>query len=213
MRNVTRAIPVLSVVLLVFLGTIGVGYGLWAKTLSIEGVVHTGDVDARWVSGICSEFNSWPAFPARPEDIGEAEGKDVGSWTIEIDEEDDQILHFTIENGYPSYAVDCQVHFEVEGTIPVIVRGTAVWPGPELTNCTLSGSNKKTLVCDQLTVIFTDNLNTQLHPGDEAASSLTVHVEQPAAQNELYTFDVGVCMAQWNEGATAAECFAAAPVH
>ena len=92
-----------------------------------------------------------------------------------------------------------QVHFAVEGTIPVIVRGTSVSAGNGLTNCTLIGTNKKTLACDQLTVIFTNDLGTQLHPGDEAASSLTVHVEQPAAENAFYTFDVGVCMAQWNK--------------
>jgi hypothetical protein len=201
----------LILILLLALGSLGVGFGLWSKTLTIEGSVHTGEVDARWTGASCTEFHTWPDLPSSPADQGELLGKDVGDWDISVDPQDDQILHFTIWNGYPSYAVDCQVHFEVEGTIPVIVRGTAIWPGPELTNCTLSGSNNKTLVCDQLTVIFTDNLGSQLHPGDEAASSLTVHVEQPAQENDLYTFDVGVCMAQWNEGATAAECFAAAP--
>ena len=201
----------LILILLLALGSLGVGFGLWSNALTIVGQVHTGEVDAAWTSAGCFEFNSWPNPPRVEADYGELLGKDVGDWDVEIDPQDDQILHFIIVNGYPSYAVDCQVHFAVEGTIPVIVRGTAVFPGSELTNCTLSGSNQKTLACDQLTVIFTDNLGTQLHPGDEAASSLTVHVEQPAAENELYTFDVGVCMAQWNEGATAQECFDAAP--
>ena len=201
----------LAVVLLLALALLGVGYGLWSKTLTIEGQVHTGEVDAAWTSAGCFELNSWPNPPDVEADYGELLGKDVGDWDIEIDPQDDQILRFTIVNGYPSYAVDCQVHFAVEGTIPVIVLGTSVSPGDDLTNCTLSGSNEKTLACDQLTVIFTDNLGTQLHPGDKAASSLTVHVEQPAAENGLYTFDVGVCMAQWNEGATAQECFDAAP--
>jgi hypothetical protein len=201
----------LLMLMVLALASLGVGYGLWSETLTIRGEVHTGEVDARWVTAGCFEFNSWPALPTAPEDYGEAEGKDVGQWKISIDPDDDQILHFEITNGYPSYAVDCQVHFLVEGTIPVIVRGTAIGAGPELTGCTLTGDNKKTLQCDQLTVIFTDNLGSQLHPGDEAASSLTVHVEQPADENAVYEFDVRVCMAQWNEAATPGECFAAAP--
>jgi hypothetical protein len=201
----------LILILLLALGSLGVGYGLWSKTLTIVGKVETGEVDARWKGASCTEFHTWPSLPSSPADQGELLGKDVGAWNVEVDPDDDQILHFTILNGYPSYAVDCQVHFEVQGSIPVIVRGTAVWPGQGLTNCTLTGSNSKTLACDELTVVFTDNLGSQLHPEDEAASSLTVHVEQPADENSLYTFDVGVCMAQWNEGATAAECFAAAP--
>lgn len=213
MRHV---VPTSVVILLVALGTVGVGYGLWAKTLTIEGQVHTGSVDARWTGRVCSEFNSWPDLPKDDEDDGEAEGKDVGEWSVTIDPDDDQILHFTLVNGYPSYAVDCQVHFKVEGTIPVVVRGTSIIPGNGLTHCTLDdldSGNKKILRCDQLTVIFTDNLGSQLHPGEEAASSVTVHVEQAAEQEARYEFDIGVCLAQWNEEATAAECFAAAPSH
>lgn len=196
--------------LLVALVTMSVAYGLWSDTLIINGTVHTGEVDARWITqGTgCFEFYPWP----NGGNYGEVEGKDVGSWDINIDNEDDRILHFTINNGYPSYAVDCQVHFMVEGTIPVIVRGTTIIPvSPNLTNCSLTGTVAKTLKCDQLTVKFVDNLNVQLHPGDEAASSLIVHVEQPAQELAKYEFEVGVCMGQWNEAATAAECFAAAP--
>jgi hypothetical protein len=204
-----RAPPmmVLAVVLLVALTTLGVSYGLWSKTLTIDGKVHTGEVDAKWKFAGCFEFYPWPEGG----NDGEVGGVDVGSWEIWIDPDDDQILHFVVDNGYPSYAVECEVEFEVEGTIPVIVRGTTIVPGDNLTNCTLSGRNSKTLECDQLTVKFVDNLGSQLHPGDEAASSLKVHVEQPAEEETTYTFQVLVCMAQWNEDATADECYAAAP--
>lgn len=201
----------LIIVLLLALTAMGVGYGLWAKTLTIEGAVHTGEVDARWSAASCLEFHTWPDLPTSEEDYGEAGGKDVGSWTTEIDPEDDQVLRFAIENGYPSYAVDCEVRFQVEGTIPVVVRGTRVLPGANLTGCTLTGEDPKTLACDQLTVVFEDSLGEQLHPGEEAASRLIVHVEQGAGQDVSYEFEVLVCMAQWNEEATEAGCFDAAP--
>jgi hypothetical protein len=199
---------ILVTMLVLALAAMSTAYGLWSKTLIIEGTVNTGKVDAKWTLVTCTEFYPWPDGGF----TGEFEGKDVGWTTAVIDSVDDQIMHVTVHNGYPSYAVDCQVHFENDGTIPVIVRGTTIVPvSGNLTNCTLTGFNSKTLECDQLTVVFVDNLSTQLHPGDRAASSLTLHVEQPADQDSTYKFDVLVCMAQWNEAPNAAECFAASP--
>lgn len=200
-------ITLLVVLLLLALATVGVGYGLWSETLRINGTVYTGEVDARWTRAGCFEFYPWPDGT----NFGEAEGKDVGSWDIGIDPQNDKVLRFAIQNGYPSYAVDCQVHFAAEGTIPLKVRGTAIWPGSGLTNCTVTGGQTKVMTCDQLTVKYYDGIGSQLEPGDELASSMMVHVEQPAAMNSTYEFQVGVCLAQWNEVATEAECFAAAP--
>jgi hypothetical protein len=207
-------LALLVLILLLALGSVGVGYGLWARTLTIEGTVETGKVDAKWSFTHCDEFYPWPGGGNE----GEVEGKDVGSFTLDYlrDENgnvvDDQVLVFTIENGYPSYAVDCEVEFLVEGTIPVKVRATTIVPGPGLTDCTVVGNQTKTMTCDELTVIFIDNLGSQFDPPDGGASSVKVHVEQPAEQDTPYTFSVKVCMAQWNEHATADECFAAAPV-
>ena len=206
-------LALLALILLFGLGSVGVGYGLWAKTLTIEGTVETGKVDARWSFTHCDEFYPWPGGGNE----GEVEGKDVGSVTLVYlrDEAgtilDDQVLVLTIKNGYPSYAVDCEVEFVVEGTIPVIIRGTRIVPGQGLNHCSAAGNQTKTMNCDEVTVIFIDNLGGQFHPGDGGASSLKVHVEQPAEQDETYSFSVDVCMAQWNEEATAADCFAAAP--
>ena len=194
--------------LMIALAALGVGYGLWSKLLVIHGTIETGRVDARWTLVTCAEFHPWPEGG----NDGEFEGKDVGKTIAWIDEVDDQIIHVVIDNAYPSYAVDCEVHFTNDGTIPVIVRGTTVVPASgNLTNCVQAGNNWKTLTCDQLTVEFVDNLGSQIDPNDKAASSLVVHVEQPADQDASYAFDVLVCMAQWNEPASADECFAAAP--
>ena len=190
------------------LASVGVGYGLWSKTLFIDGTVDTGRVHARWTLATCAEFHPWP----RGGNPGEVEGKDVGRTTTLIDPQDPQILHVTIDNGYPSYAVDCQVHFTNDGTIPFFIRGTGIVPiSLNLTNCVPTGNISKTLKCDQLTVKFVDNIGVQLDPADEAASSLLVHVEQPADQLATYKFDVLVCMAQWNEPATFNQCVEAAP--
>jgi hypothetical protein len=194
--------------LLIALAALGVGYGLWSKLLLIHGTIETGRVDARWTLVTCAEFHPWPEGGI----AGEFEGKDVGKTTAWIDTIDDQIIHVLIDNAYPSYAVDCEVHFQNDGTIPVIIRGTSVLPvSDNLTGCVHSGENAKSMACDQLTVEFIDNLGTQLDPNDKAASSLVFHLEQPAEQNATYAFDVQVCMAQWNEEVTAEECFSDLP--
>ncbi len=201
-----------ALVLVLSLALLGVGYGMWSKTLLIRGTVNTGNVDAKWIGVVCSEFHSWPDLPFSNEDFGEFEGKDVGETLVRIDELDDQIIHVTVLNGYPSYAVDCEVHYEYEGSIPVIIRGINILPiSDNLTNCVLTGNQTKTLTCDQITVKFFDGVTLQLHQGDQLSSSLALHVEQPAEQNDNYKFEVWFCMAQWNEYATAEECYIAAP--
>ncbi len=202
----TRTAVLLGAALVVALAAIGVGYGLWSKTLVVSGTVHTGDLNADWALTSCAEHHGWPG-PLQP---GEYLGKDVGSVTATIDPQDAQILHFTVENAYPSYVADCEVEYTNTGTIPVNVIATTIVPGDGLTNCTLSGNQTKTLECDQLTVVFVDGIGSQLDPDDTLASSLRIHVEQPAKERTTYEFDVLVCLAQWNESPTAEECFDAA---
>lgn len=198
--------------LVLALAGIGIGWALWSKALTIEGTVQTGRLHARWDFNICSEFHPWPT-PTPPGQVtnGEVDGKDVGSTTITVDPNDNNRLLVTINNGYPSYAVDCEVEYVNDGTIPFIIQATAIIPGPGLTNCTVTGTRTKTLTCDQLTVVFRDGLGGQVDPEEGEGSSLRVHIEQKAAQGAEYTFEVRICVAQWNEPATAAQCFAAAP--
>jgi len=201
-----------AMLLVLALAAMGSGYALWSKVLKIEGTINTGKVDARWSGVICSEFHPWPFSPAILP--GEVDGKDVGRTTWALDPNDDQILIITIENSYPSYSVDCQVEFVNDGSVPVIIRGNDITPvTPNLHNCVLSGTQTKTLSCDELTVVFVDGIGSQVDPGDGVASSFRLHVEQPAEQGAEYEIQVRICMAQWNEFATFGDCVAAAPVH
>jgi hypothetical protein len=211
MKLPERAPPLglVAVLLLIALASLGVVYGLWSKTLTIEGTVNTGRLHARWDGVICSEFHDWP-WP--PEGTGEVLGKDVGSTDAYIDPNDNNTMHLVIENGYPSYSVDCEVEYVNDGTIPWIIRGTTILPlSPNLHNCVLTGNQTKTLTCDELTVILVDGVGSQIDPGDGVASSVRVHVEQPAEQNAEYLFAIQICVGQWNEPVTFGQCVAAAP--
>lgn len=197
---------------LLFLGVLlltGVAYGLWSETLLIDGVVHTGQVYGKWTSCICNDDgldplpNPWPysyPIPTR---------KDVGKTTCTIDAADPRILRLTIENGYPSYWGNCEVHFANTGTVPVVIRGYKVQPR-NFTLATANGAEN-----GEIWVRYWDGVGTQMEPcphdSCEQASSLQFHVEQPAKENFTYEFDVFVCIAQWNEFASLDECLAAAP--
>jgi len=203
----SKTVALLVFGLVLVLASLAVAYGLWSKVLTVEGTVNTGDLNADWDLANCGELYGWPG----PFSSGEYLGKEVGSVEWSIDPNDAQILHVTVNNGYPSYVADCEVEYHNTGTIPVNVVGTTIIPVAGLTGCTLTGTQTKTLTCDQLTVKFVDGIGGQLDPGgDPFASSLRIHVEQLAKERTTYEFEVGICLAQWNEDPTSEECFAAA---
>lgn len=200
------------------LASLGIANGLWSETLHINGTVTTGEVDAKWSGAICREFHPWP-FDLNTSLPGEVEDKEVGSTTVAADPNNDQILNFTITNGYPSYSVDCEIEFVNSGSVPWVIRGWLIegYDGAPngalqpLTNCSFS-SALLTLTCDELTVVVADGIGAQVEPGGRPeASSLRVHVEQPALEATTYQFSVWVCMAQWNETVNSDTCFAEAP--
>jgi hypothetical protein len=202
----------MAVMLVLALATIGVVFGLWSKVLTIDGTVETGNVDGVWFAAACSE-NPFDVPP------GEFEGKDVGSVTVAPHPSDQEILIVTVENAYPSYEIDCQVHFANNGSIPFKIRGISgptPDPAPDISVGLSDGIDQQLEPCG-----FTPTFPTSplLVPDNcEAAMSLVLHVEQSAEQNAgrgqagdppAYQFQFKVCVAQWNEPATSAQCFAA----
>jgi hypothetical protein len=147
-----------------------------------------------------------------------------------------QVIHFEVHNAYPSYEADCEVEFKNTGSIPFNVVGFAIIPGAGLENCDfiVNLTQSKVLLCDELKIGYFDNVGLQVDPGDQLGSSLRIHLEQGADQSTCtgettifdppgaappfpvvdptctdlvtYEFDVKVCVAQWNEDATFAEC-------
>lgn len=200
-----------TVVLILAAATLGLGSAHWTWLLTDTGMVETGNFGGSWTWASCAEFHTWPDPPmVFPQDFGEAGGLDVGSTTAYADLSNPRIMHMTVDNAYPSYAVDCQVHFWNSGTIPWIIRGTEIVPvGTNLHNCVMTGNQVKTLNCDEMTVIYADGIGSQIDPGDGAAGSVTLHVEQLADPESTYDFEVHICVSNWNEPLTSADCFGA----
>jgi len=173
--------------LVLALGALGMAQALWSETLNINGNVSTGYLEAKWNSPVgCYDF----------------EDKNVGSTNAWVDGNNDNLLHFQITNGYPSYTGGCEVGYTYVGTIPVHVEAINFIPGNSLTNCVVNQSPNTgsfTATCDQLKIDWSDGLCSQLHQGDHQSSSLKVHVEQGAAQSSSYGFQVQVQLNQYNE--------------
>jgi hypothetical protein len=168
-RKRTLPVTFIAILLVIALATMGVAYGLWSKTLYIKGTVNTGNVDAE----------------LSIESVWDVESKDVGTCEAALGStyQTNDTLNITVGNGYPSYY--CYVKFDVHstGSIPIHIHQ------PVLD------------VPSQLTVALQDCYaqDTQLHFSEKAFCTLSIHVEQEAAQNSSYGFSGTVFVHQFNE--------------
>jgi hypothetical protein len=212
----------LAIGMILLAGSMGVAYSLWSETLIIDGLVVTGEVDGSWTSCICTDTPDgldprvndyspyiWPyGYPDT------YERKNVGRTSCVIDKEDPRIMHLTIDNGYPSYWGNCEVHFANTGTVPVHITGYAIQPE----NFTLSSANGADDGEIWVNHWAGPSTGAQLEPCTapdgfwcENSFSMQFHVEQPAEESYTYNFDVIACLSQWNENPTLDECMEAAP--
>jgi hypothetical protein len=202
MKKPRFPVMLIALLLMLFLAILGVGYGMWSKMLTINGTVHTGEVNVEWFDCWCMDMGLDPKGP--PDDL-----KDVGTTTCVIDEVDPSIIHVSVLNAYPSYYNDCKVSFMNTGTVPVVIRGWHIDP-IDFTLASYNGAGD-----GEIWIKTIDGVNTQMDPcpadNCEQSGNLGFHVEQPALQDHEYHFLVSLCLSQWNEDATLEECLIAAP--
>lgn len=240
-------------VVLVALATVGVGYGLWSKVLTIEGTVNTGDVNAAFNtpftdddddrndpnrdagdtgncpvgSGSCdpketgAEIDTPQAIADHRYDKGVASCV-AGLAVIDPDPAQDgnQGATVTISEGYPSY--HCTAWFPIvnNGSIPLHLAGVTVAGFPAV-RCE-DGTWRLDLDEDEgfdIEVCVSglpgpEDDPVQIHPENWQGAQafyldLDIHVMQAAQQNHKYQFDTQICLHQWNEEASFAECVAA----
>lgn len=213
----------LLLITVMVMATTSLSYTLWFEEVGIDGTVTTGTLDAAWVNvgTMCAEYRIDPDDPkvGKGPWLQNGEGKDVGSWTIGINDLDDQQLDFTIDGAYPYYTIDCAVKYMNTGTTPWHIQAISVaGTSGNLTNCSSypaspTDFNNVVLECDQLYVKLIDGITSQIHQYEEVGSNFFVQVKQPAAENSTYTFSAAICVAQWNEDPDPYTCFAAAPPH
>ena len=183
-------VPAISILAIMVLGIAGFSYAMWSKTLTVQGVVKTGKVDAVW----CRVMNPDPPGPPPSYDLnadGTRKLKDVGSTTVTGNGTD--TLTVTANNTYPCYYNDLEIEWCYLGTVPAKVQNITVTP-IGFTPATAIGANDGPIY-----IHVTNGIGTQVHYGDVQAHSLIFHVEQCAAQNTTYAFTVTIQLVLWTE--------------
>jgi hypothetical protein len=100
-----KSLPIsIALILLIALASLGLAYGYWTDSLSINGSVGTGELDVEF-------WGAWEDgnYPAGGVCTGTIDS--TGSvWTV------------TITNAYPGYGCDLGVYVHNSGTIPVKIQ-------------------------------------------------------------------------------------------
>ena len=183
----------LSMVPLLALAAVGVAFALWGETLTVNGNVETGTVDAGWTLAICSDID--------PRATGEVAIVEADPASGDIPGLDD--ISFEVVGAYPGYRANCVLQYTYTGSVPVRVESIRFDPA-NLDNCVVTQSTTTGSLeasCDQLSVDWVDGLCQQLHQGDVLASNLLVAVEDLAEPNTFYNFGLEVQLNQYNESA------------
>jgi hypothetical protein len=207
-------VPMTTTVVLLFiaLASVGIGYGLWSKTLYIDGTVNTGSVDSVFVDpftdddnevndkeldagdvGECKEYMYGEVGSCDPADSGHnvpRKDKDVGECFAVLDPDDktNETLLIKITNAYPSYY--CTAFFDIHntGSVPVKIQSLG-----------LKGSD---ITAGYVTAEWTDvYVGQQIDPcsGNMVSGDIDIHVEQSAPQGETLELEGTIQLVQWNE--------------
>ena len=194
---------------MIAVATMGVGYGLWFKILTVNGTVATGTVNASWFDCVLTDTTLGPPYLTPPFDQTVEDGfvspptnldKNVakgGCTGIGTD-----TLTLTLTNTYPSYYISANVYPQNTGSVPVVIdevdiNGTIASGATTYVSMDLGGDAN-----DDFELLWQDNLCVQLDPGDPAPEiSFRMHLLQEAPQTQTGTlqFTITLKLVQWNE--------------
>jgi hypothetical protein len=127
-----KKIGLLSLALVLALGSLGIGYAHWSETLQIKGTIATGDIDPKFSEAESNdgtgeldpqERGSW-CVGATNTWTGERYTKDTGLTDTDIPSaQDHRQVTITCTNAYPSYWASVVFKIVNEGTVPAALVG------------------------------------------------------------------------------------------
>jgi hypothetical protein len=220
-----KKIAILSLVLVLLLAAVGVGYAKWSAELEIDGVIETGEVEVGFCYVECNDTGIDPGYD-----------KDVGKCSAILLGEPADTIEIVMSNAYPCYGVDFIYDVNNLGTIPVKIEsiklvelsynGVVIPMDMELEVCTVYGIDvdalpgpviipnptPEELMGPDSVIDFDIHVtglegNPQIDPlnmgfpegSDTVTGDLHVHVDQGAQENMIYDFKIQIVASQWNE--------------
>lgn len=197
--NKRLPLGLLAILLIVLLAGVGVAYGLWSETLTINGTVDTGDVDVGFGQVTITEkvvdyFLDGPNGQEKPEP---AEKANAANCYYRIDNTglDNETLVVWTENAYPSWR--CYVDFYVKsiGSVPVHVFT------PERIPVQNSDDDlPEAFWCDFTPKTQTNITYEQLHTNEQLLCHINIHFHdnEGIQENSTYYFKYKIVAKQWN---------------
>ncbi len=217
--NKRLPLGLLAILLIVLLAGVGVAYGLWYETLTIDGTVNTGEVNVKFGTvqieeGVAVNWDNLKDPIPEPK-----EKADAANCYAEILNQgtDKETLQVTTKGAYPSW--HCFVTYEVvsTGNVPVhidkpgykLVSGPG-WMDLGISECKLfkagNTTAEKEAACSETDLSKCPPPPTywQLHEDDKLQCKLTIHFnnyegEVPISEKSKYTFQYQIVAYQWNE--------------
>jgi len=203
-------VGLLFLVLTLVLGSMGVGYAMWDKTLDIGGTVETGEVDAIFTKAMSNDPPGDTSLD--PKEAGEwtLDGtltwtgarwdKDVGS--LEVTGAGIQTLTVTLDNGYPGYYPSVGFTIDNQGTIPVKIESIQI-NGEDYT-CPVNLDFDNDGDVDVEVAVTHIGVGQQIDPGGEQLGDLDLYIFDKGAMEASQgivdgSFVVTIVTAQWNE--------------
>lgn len=171
-----KKILLISLALVLALGTLGVAGALWWDWLYIDGYVYTGDIGAEW--SIEAYYDN------------EAADKDVSyidAWLPEPD-----VMYIDIYNAYPSITYTVMWDIHCTGSVPIH------FAQPYFDTNLPDGTEFIFTVYDAAGNVIPWS-DVQLHEGDYLYGMLTIHLDNFADQNTTYWFYMWIDYGQYNE--------------
>jgi hypothetical protein len=128
------------IVTLLALSSLGVGYAYWSKTLTVSGVVNTGELDWEFIDGTAIQRDNGNdvttneyllKFTQQDYDVGHSDNPILISSDTDTDFD---TMNVNILNAYPGYANRYDVDAFNNGTIPLKIKGAKItYNGKEYT--------------------------------------------------------------------------------
>jgi hypothetical protein len=203
LKKSKTAIPTALAITLISLAIMGFTYAHWSENLWLSGYVEMGDMCAEFVDVDNKDLGlDWNC------DNGINEywqiDKDIGSTTVYIVEDGEcpNTIKVIMDNVYPCYYENIEMHIHNCGTIPwKIVRVNFTTPyeqksitGPQYLTLDMSGDGKA-----DVEIKWGDNFGQQTDPCTELEVSFKIHVLQDAPEDTTMTFTVTIIIINWNE--------------
>ena len=214
-----KKLGLISLALILALGSLGVGYAMWSDTVAIDGTVDVGTLIIGFQEITPSED---PEYLDKPVGSFTAVGEtQVGTHWSEYWQQDmpiyDKIVA-VISNGYPGYSVHTVFTVANGGTIPVhITSFTLTDPTSELNFLWITPPPATPAVGvfwkdfdgdtvrnpdeseDIIRVQLVNLVSHQLEPCDEEKAELDFLILQPAEQDHTYKILATIVGQQWAE--------------